>query len=226
MSGFAYKEWKGLFYPKDIAHGDMLGYYATQFPVVEINSTFYRMPSEKVLLDWAGQVPEGFSFCIKGSRRITHNNRLQDVQSLVEYLLQTVSVLGGKRGPLLFQIPPTFKKDLPRLEAFLQLMPRNLRVALECRHTSWFDEEVSALLRTRSVALVVAEQEDWLTPIIPTAPWGYLRLHRPGYTDDALRTWLEQIRAQPWTEAYVFFQHEEEIAGPEIGVRFRDLAGG
>lgn len=223
MSGFAYREWKGLFYPEGISHGDMLGYYATQFPVVEINATFYRMPTEKVLADWAGQVPEGFRFTIKASRRITHDHRLQDADSLIAYLFQTTAALGGKRGPVLFQLPPNMKKDMDRLRGFLKLLPRAAAVALECRHSSWFDDEVYAALMEREIALVVAEQEDWATPIHATAPWGYVRLHRPGYTDEALRTWLDRIRSQGWTEACVFFQHEEEIAGPGIGLKFRDL---
>jgi uncharacterized protein YecE (DUF72 family) len=224
MSGFSYKEWKGLFYPADLPADGMLGYYASQFPVVEINSTFYRMPTEKTLLDWARQVPEGFTFAIKASRRITHNQRLQNVDRLTQYLLQTTSALERARGPILFLLPPNMKKDMARLQSFLPLLPRVGRVALECRHASWFDDEVYSALRAREIALVASEQEDRATPIQATAPWGYVRLHRPGYSDDDLKSWLDRIRSQNWSEAYVFFQHEESIAGPQIGLKFRDLA--
>jgi uncharacterized protein YecE (DUF72 family) len=225
MSGYAYKEWRGGFYPEGLPATGMLGYYATRFPTVEINNTFYRMPRESVLLDWASQVPEGFSFALKASRRITHDHRLQDVGSLMEFLLRNASVLGGKRGPMLFQLPPTMKKDLDRLDAFLALLPRGWATAIEWRHASWFTEEVYGRLRDREVACVVAESDEGGLPLTATAPWGYLRLHRSGYTDAELAGWLDRIRAMPWREAWVFFKHEEEIAGPPIGLRFQELAG-
>lgn len=225
MSGWSYKEWKGHFYPEKIAAEAMLSAYATRFPTVEVNNTFYRMPKEAVLLDWAAQVPDGFRFSLKASRRITHDHRLQDVGSLLEFVLRSANVLGEKRGPMLFQLPPNMKKDLARLEAFLALLPRGWRAAIEWRHASWFEEDVYALLRSREVALVAAEQEDWTTPVVATAPWGYLRLHRAGYTRDDLARWLGTIQAQGWTEAFVYFKHEEEIAGPPVGLRFQELAG-
>lgn len=224
MSGFAYKEWKGLFYPADLSHDAMLGYYATRFPAVEINSTFYRMPNEKVLLDWASRVPPEFRFCIKASQRITHYHRLQDVNSILEYLFATVNVLGEQRGPILFQLPPNFKKDFPRLEAFVQLLPRAWRIAIQLRHETWFDDAVRGLLRERDIALVVMEQDDWASPVEATASWGYVRLHRPGYSPEELKSWLDRIRGQPWSEAYVFFQHEEGIAGPSVALQFSELA--
>jgi uncharacterized protein YecE (DUF72 family) len=225
MSGYAYKEWQGGFYPAGLPASGMLGYYATRFPAVEVNNTFYRMPKETVLLDWAAQVPDGFTFAIKASRRITHDHRLQDVASLVDYLFRNCSVLGDKRGPTLFQLPPTMKRDLDRLDNFLALLPRGWRTAIEWRHASWFDEEVYARLRDREVACVVAESGEGSLPLTATAPWGYFRLHRSGYTDADLQVWLDRIQAMPWREAWVFFKHEEEIAGPPIGLRFQELAG-
>ena len=224
MSGYAYKEWKPDFYPASLKAEGMLGHYATRFPTVEINNTFYRMPKENVLQDWAGQVPDGFTFCLKASRRITHDNRLNEVDSLLEFVLRGAAVLGPKRGPMLFQLPPNMKKDLQRLEAFLALLPAGARTALECRHSSWFEDEVYDLLRKRDVALVVTEQEDWTGPVVTTAPWGYVRLHRSGYTDESLARWRDIIREQNWNEAFVFFKHEEEIAGPPIGLRFQGLS--
>jgi uncharacterized protein YecE (DUF72 family) len=125
---------------------------------------------------------------------------------------------------MLFQLPPNLKKDLARLDAFLALMPAGARTAVECRHPSWFEEDVYGLLRKREVALVVTEQEDWTGPVVRTAPWGFVRLHRSGYTDESLTRWRDIIRAQEWNEAFVFFKHEEEIAGPPIGLRFQGLA--
>ena len=224
MSGYAYKEWKPEFYPAKLPADGFLGHYATRFPTVEINNTFYRMPKDNVLQDWASQVVDGFTFCLKASRRITHDNRLTEVDSLLEFVLRGAAVLGAKRGPMLFQLPPNMKKDVARLEAFLALIPSGARIALECRHASWFDQEVYELLRRREVALVVTEQEDWTGPIVTTAPWAYVRLHRSGYTDESLARWRDTIRGQGWDEAFVFFKHEEEIAGPPIGLRFQDLA--
>ena len=223
MSGYAYKEWKPDFYPAKLPADGFLGHYATRFPTVEINNTFYRMPKDNVLQDWANQVPDGFAFCLKASRRITHDNRLTEVDSLLEFVLRGAAVLGAKRGPMLFQLPPNMKKDVTRLEGFLALIPSGARIALECRHASWFDEEVYQLLRRREVGLVITEQEDWTGPVMETAPWGYVRLHRSGYTDESLACWRDTIRQQGWEEAYVFFKHEEEIAGPPIGLRFQAL---
>lgn len=224
MSGYAYKEWKGSFYPADLPADAMLRHYATRFGTVEINNTFYRLPRESVLLDWGAQVPEDFLFCLKASRRITHDHRLLDTGSLMEFLLQNLSVLGPKRGPTLFQMPPNMKKDVPRLREFLSLVPKRWRAAFEWRHPSWFDEEVYDLLRAHGAALVTAEGEDGAGPLVATTSWGYLRLHRSGYAEADLAAWRDRIRAQPWDEAFVFFKHEEEIAGPATGLRFRELA--
>jgi uncharacterized protein YecE (DUF72 family) len=223
MSGYAYKEWKGDFYPADLPADGMLRHYATRFDTVEINNTFYRLPKETVLLDWASQVPEGFTFAIKASRRITHDQRLLDTGNLMGFLLQNLSVLGQRLGPTLFQMPPTMKKDVPRLRDFLALVPKRWRAAFEWRHPSWFDHDVYDLLRKHDAALVTAESEDGTTPVVPTASWGYVRLHRSGYTAEALAVWRDRILAQPWEEAFVYFKHEEEVAGPVVASRFSEL---
>jgi len=223
MSGYAYKEWVGSFYPEGTRPDQMLARYGERFPTVEINNTFYRMPSERVLLDWAAQVAEGFTFTIKASRRITHMHRLKDVGEILAYLIRNVAVLGARRGPLLFQLPPTFPKDLPRLEAFLALLPEGWRTAFEFRHPSWQDESVQAALRARGAALVAAEGEGEAV-LAATTDWGYARLHRSGYLPADLRAWAERIRAMPWRECYVYFKHEEDIAGPSIATEFALLA--
>jgi uncharacterized protein YecE (DUF72 family) len=215
-SGFAFKEWKGPFYPADLGEDGMLEFYATRFPTVEINNTFYRLPKESVLLGWAQQVPERFSFAIKASQRITHHARLKvEAAELVEYLLRTTSVLGGRLGPTLFQLPPNLKKDLGRLESFLALLPRDRRFTMEFRHETWFDDEVMTLLRAHDVALCVSEQEEFHSPILATASWGYLRLHRFDYDAAALTEWARRLAAQPWEEAYVYFKHDHTVgSGP------------
>lgn len=211
-SGFAYKAWKGAFYPDKLPAGDMLRYYASRLPAVEINNTFYRLPSERVLLGWAEQVPEGFQFVLKASRRITHNARLAaDDAGALDFFLRTANVLGPRLGPTLFQLPPTMKKDMARLGEFLGRLPRRWRAGLEFRHPSWFDEEVYAALREHDLALVMAEDDEASTPLVATTAWGYLRLRRTRYAPDEIMRWAERIRAQPWREAYVFFKHEDDV---------------
>ena len=226
-SGYAYKEWKGKFYPADLSADGFLGYYASQFPTVEINNTFYRMPKETVLAGWASQVPEGFSFVLKASQRITHHHRLAEVESLLEYSLRNASVLGSKLGPTLFQLPPNMKKDLPRLVAFLKLLPRKWRAALEFRHTSWFDDEVFGALRESGAALCIAESDDGEpTPLVATAAWGYARLHKSGYGKKDLSAWAKKLKDQAWEEGYVFFKHEDDVAGPKVALEFKEMVEG
>lgn len=223
-SGYSYKEWKGTFYPADLPAAKMLPYYAKSFSTVEINNTFYRRPTEKLLLSWAEQVPDDFAFVLKAPRRISHDRRLKDVQEDVGYLMETVRVLGEKRGPLLFQLPPFLKKDVATLVDFLSLLPADARPTFEFRNQSWFDDEVLAVLREHNAALCLAEAEnDVEVPFAATASWGYLRLRRPDYTDKDLRDWARRIRDQPWTDAFVFFKHEDEAKGPKFAKRFLEL---
>ena len=215
-SGWSYKGWKGSFYPSDMAADDMLRHYATRLPTVEINNSFYRIPREKVLMDWAAQVPPEFSFALKASRRITHINRLATDDDSLAYFMRTVNVLGERLGPTLFQCPPSLRLDLERLRAFLALVPRTWRAALEFRHVSWFTDEVYQLLREHDAALVAAEEDEDATPLVPTASWGYIRLRRTLYQPAELETWASRIQSQPWSEAYVFLKHDEEGGtGPE-----------
>ena len=224
-SGYSYKEWKGNFYPDDARPADMLRLYGERLETVEINSTFYRMPAEKVLLGWAGQVPDGFSFVLKASRRITHQHRLKEgaAESLT-YLTQTSMALGAKLGPLLFQLPPDMAKETERLKAFLALLPNRWPAAFEFRHESWDDEEVYEALGEQGAVLVLADKEGVDPPELrPTGNFGYLRLRRANYDDDELRGWVERIGSQPWEKAYVFFKHEDEGAGPRLAERFVEL---
>jgi uncharacterized protein YecE (DUF72 family) len=225
-SGYSYKEWKGSFYPKDLAAKGMLRYYAERFGTVEINNTFYRMPKASVLEAWAAEVPGDFKFVLKAPQRITHFQRLKDADDSVSYLLEVAGVLQERLGPLLFQLPPNLKKDAPRLRDFLKLLPPHRRAAFEFRNQSWFDDEVFDLLRDNRTALCIAEAEDDLEiPFVSTADWGYLRLRRPDYGDPELSAWAKRVQQQQdWRDAFVFFKHEEEGKGPQMAKRFLELA--
>ena len=223
-SGWSYKQWKGSFYPADLAPDDMLRHYATRLPTVEINNCFYRIPRESVLLEWAGQVPADFRFILKASRRITHINRLRDEDDTIAYFLRTVNVLGAQLGPTLFQCPPTLRKDIGLLVDFLARVPRTWRAALEFRHDTWFDDEVYDALSAHDMALVGVDEDEGATPLVPTAGWGYLRLRKTEYGDDELKTWAERVRAQPWREAFVFLKHyEDSPAGPAAATRLLEM---
>jgi uncharacterized protein YecE (DUF72 family) len=225
-SGWSYKEWKGHFYPEKLAAKDMLRFYASHFPTVEVNNTFYKMPKQDTLESWAAEVPDDFTFVLKASKRITHDRRLKDVGESVEYLLRNAATLGSKLGPLLVQLPPNAKKDVPRLREFLSLLPTGKLAALEFRHESWFDDEVYAALSERGSALCMADTgEEGDAPFTATADWGYLRLRRVAYEEGDLRAWVERIRAQNWTEAFVFFKHEDEATGPKLAMRFLEMWG-
>lgn len=224
-SGYSYKEWKGTFYPKDLPVKQMLCFYGERFRTVEINNTFFRLPTASVLQAWAGEVPAAFKFVLKAPRRITHIQRLKDAGDSVSSLLAVAGALKKRLGPLLFQLPPNFKKDVPRLRAFLALLPSQCRAAFEFRHPSWFDEEVFGLLRDHQAALCLAEAEDELEgPFVATANWGYLRLRRPDYGKAELKTWVKRIREQKWRDAFVFFKHEDEGKGPQLAKRLLELA--
>jgi len=213
-SGYAFPEWKGAFYPEGTKSADFLRYYASQFPTVEINNTFYRLPSEKVIRDWGEQVPEEFSFSIKASQRITHFQRLKPESiELVEYLVRTTASLGDRLGPILFQLPPNMKKDADRLRAFLEKLPEGRRYAMEFRHQSWFDEDVVSALRDHRVAWVACDQDDFSSPMHATAPWGYVRLHRMDYAPEAIAEWARKISGSAWSEVYVYFKHDDVPTG-------------
>ncbi len=228
-SGYSYKEWKGSFYPEDLPQGDMFRHYSEHLRAVEINNTFYRLPRAGVLESWSEQVPEGFRFSIKASRKITHFKRLKpEAQDETEYLLETLSTLGERLGTVLFQLPPNMKADVERLAAFLGFVPPGAPAAFEFRHDSWKDEAVHGVLRDRNLALVCADTEDREEDeaIVGTADWGYLRLRRPDYDDADLARWAEHVRGQDWERAFVFFKHEDEGAGPKMAERFGEIFRG
>jgi uncharacterized protein YecE (DUF72 family) len=229
-SGYAYKEWKGKFYPEKISPKEMLRFYSGRLNTVEINNTFYRMPKERVLMSWAEQVPGNFVFALKAPQVITHLKQLRNVLDETEYLFRTLSVMDRRLGPVLFQFPKSFRADRPLLQDFLGLIPDDRACAFEFRSSSWLNDEILDLLRERGSSLCIADaDENPANEIIRTASWGYLRLRRSDYTDADLSQWLERILSQKWERVFVFFKHEEDDAkgpatGPEMAVRFRELA--
>ena len=210
-SGYSFKEWKGNFYPEKIKPEDMLAYYAERLPTVEINNTFYRMPKSAMLEAWAGSTPERFRFAIKASRRITHIARIkaETAAEPLGFLYRNLAALGDKRGPVLFQLPPNLKKDLPRLAEFLSLLPEGHGAAFEFRNESWFTDDVYDALKGAGAALCLSEREDNAPPpLVETAPWGYVRLRLETYSDDDLKRWAETLQATSWREIHVYFMHE------------------
>jgi len=223
-SGYNYPEWKGSFYPEKMKPADMLPFYAASFDSVEINYTFYRMPNAKTIDGWAAATPDGFRFVLKAPKRITHERRLKEYGDTLAVFVRLASALEGRLGPLLFQLPPNLKKDLPRLEAFLDDLPDTARAAFEFRHESWFDEDVFGALRARGAALCIADSEKLSTPLVRTAAFSYFRLRDEGYAEADIAAWAERVRAASAEgEVYVFFKHEESGKGPAFAKQLRAL---
>ena len=206
----------------------MLAYYVERFSTVEINATFYRMPNAKTVAGWATTAPAGFAYVLKAPQRITHFARLRNVDEPLRYFCDTARSLGDKLGPLLFQLPPNFKKATDRLGELLSILPNGFRVAFEFRHESWFDDEVYTLLRSHNASLCIADTEEGTTPAVATADFGYLRLRAVEYSDDDLQRWIATIDrvGSGWSEAYVFFKHEDSGTGPALARRFVALREG
>ena len=217
-SGYNYPEWKGSFYPANLAAAKMLPYYAARFPTVEINYTFYRMPNEAIVGKWAAETPSPYKLTLKAPRRITHDNRLRNSGALTAGFCLVASTLGEKLGALLFQLPPNLKKDLVLFDAFLGELPPKVTAAFEFRHQSWFDQEVFDRLRARNLALCVADSEKLSAPVEITADYGYFRLRDEGYTADDIQRWAATIaeKTSSCRDVYVYFKHEEEGKGPEF----------
>ena len=215
-SGYNYPEWKGSFYPADLPAAKMLPFYAARFPTVEINYTFYRMPTEKLVAGWAAQTPSPFKLTLKAPRRITHDSRLKNCGELVNVFCRVAGTLEAKLGALLFQLPPTAKKDLAVFDAFLAELPPKVTAAFEFRHPSWLDADVFERLARRNLALCVADSEKMSTPVRVTADYAYFRLRDEGYTADDIGRWAETIARETAScrDVFVYFKHEEEGKGP------------
>jgi uncharacterized protein YecE (DUF72 family) len=228
-SGYNYPEWKGSFYPADLPATKFLPYYAGRFATVEINYTFYRMPTPKLVAGWRAQVPAEFRFTLKAPKRITHDKRLRaaDVAESLQGFLTAATELGPQRAALLFQLPPNLKKDLPLLTEFLSLLPPKTTAAFEFRHDSWLADDVFDALRSKSVALCVADSERRETPIVMTADYAYLRLRDEGYGDADIARWTATVRdlGSRVSDVFVYFKHEDEGKGAAFGQQMMALLG-
>jgi uncharacterized protein YecE (DUF72 family) len=219
-SGYNYPEWRGTFYPEKLSTSKMLGYYAERFTTVEINYTFYRIPTEKLLAGWAAGTPDSFSFTLKAPRRITHDSKLARCEELTQTFCRTARTLGPKLAALLFQLPPNFKKDAAVLKSFLDVLPEGTRAAFEFRHASWFDAEVFDALRAKNIALCVADSDKLHSPVEVTASYGYFRLRDEGYQPSDIERWAQTIRGlEGLSDVLVYFKHEEQGLGPDFARR-------
>jgi uncharacterized protein YecE (DUF72 family) len=226
-SGFQYLEWKGAFYPEDLSTAKMLPFYAERLSTTEVNYSFRRIPSAKTIQGWWDATPEHFKFSLKAPQKVTHFAKLRNCGDTLRYFYQIISDLEAKLGVVLFQLPPAFKKDATLLAAFLDDVPPGMRAAFEFRHASWFDDEVFALLKNKNIALCIADSEKLATPIVATADYGYLRLRREDYQAADVARWAETIRTQKdgWSDAFVYFKHEESGIGPKLATQLRELLG-
>jgi len=226
-SGYNYPEWKGSFYPADLPAAKMLPYYASKFPTVEINYTFYRMPTPKLIAGWRAQVPPEFRFTLKAPKRITHDKRLRpaDVTESVNGFITAASELGPQMAALLFQLPPNFKKDVGLLKEFLALLPPKTTAAFEFRNASWLEADVFEALRARNIALCFADSETRETPLVHTADYAYFRLRDEGYGDADIAKWTEAAKqaGARAKDVFVYFKHEDEGKGAAFGQQMMAL---
>jgi uncharacterized protein YecE (DUF72 family) len=223
-SGFQYPEWKGNFYPEDLPASKMLPFYADRLSTTEINYTFHRIPAAKTIDTWKQLTPSNFHFALKAPQKITHFSKLRDCADTLDYFCRIVSGLGERLGPVLFQLPPNFKKDASVLSSFLRELP-SMRIAFEFRHESWFDDEVFELLKSRNIALCIADTDTIATPKKITANYGYLRLRRENYTKGDVELWAEFVREQKsdWEDAFIYFKHEEKGIGPKLAKQMMEM---
>ena len=226
-SGYNYPEWKGSFYPADLPAAKFLPYYASKFPTVEINYTFYRMPTPKLIAGWRTQVPTEFRFTLKAPKRITHDRRLRaaDVAESLQGFVTAAAELGPQLAALLFQLPPNFKKDVGVLNEFLSLLPPKTPAAFEFRNASWLDDAVYDALRARNIALCIADSESRETPLVSTASYAYLRLRDEGYDDADIAQWAQIARTlgERASDVFVYFKHEDEGKGAAFGQQMMQL---
>jgi len=214
-SGFAYPKWKPDFYPAKLPAKDFLKHYATHLNAVEINYTFRQLPKAATLENWIAATPEGFSFALKAHMRITHIQRLKESE-FTELFFRAIDPLRATRrlGPVLFQLPPNLKADVPTLAAFLAKLPRDIRCAFEFRNNTWLIDEVYRLLEQHGVALCLAESEKFEVPQVITAGFVYVRLRKDDYTPAERAELAQRVRSlTAERDAYVFFKHEDTPAG-------------
>ena len=229
-SGWQYRQWRGLFYPADLPVSRWLDFYAAEFETVEVNNTFYRLPEPRTFDAWRQRLPAGFLVAVKASRYLTHLKRLKDAAEPLSRLFERAAHLGPAFGPVLYQLPPRWPRDLPRLNAFLNVLPRHPQ-AIEFRDPDWYDEEVFAALRARGVALCLHDMEGSIPPRVDVGPLVYLRLHGPerrydgGYPDRRLREWAGWLadHAQSGVACYVYFNNDGGGHAPRDAASLRAM---
>lgn len=223
-SGYNYPEWRGSFYPQDLPTAKMLPYYAERLATVEINNTFYRMPTEKTVSGWNQATPAHFKLTLKAPQRITHVARLRDCGEQVRRFTQVAKTLEGKLGVLLFQLPPYLRASDALLREFLATLPQATPAAFEFRHASWLTDQTFATLAEGGYALCVADSEKLSTPLQITARYGYFRLRDEGYQPADLQRWAALIRERTAAcqDVFVYFKHEAAGKGPQFARIFLD----
>jgi uncharacterized protein YecE (DUF72 family) len=227
-SGWQYASWKNRFYPKGVPQRGWLEFYASRFPVVEVNNSFYMLPKEVTFGRWREASPEGFLFVVKASRYTTHIRRLRDAKESVDLFWSRATRLGPKLGPILFQLPPNFRADPGLLKDFLGILPREMRAAFEFRDDSWRAEEVYELLDRAGAAWVMADRPGWHVPNVVTGGWSYIRFHQgrashPAYSRRKLRAWAERIGDLGATDVFAFFNNDAMAAAPNDATTLMDI---
>ena len=231
-SGWHYRDWREAFYPVELPTRRWLEYYASRFDTVELNNSFYRLPTTDAFRAWRDVVPDNFVFTVKASRYLTHYRRLRDPDEPVQRLLAAVAGLDRKLGPILLQLPPDLRADVDALERVLDAFGPRVRLACEFRHESWFADEVYDRLRDRDVAVCLADRRNAHTPLVRTASWGFVRMHegtaspRPHYGTRALQHWVDRI-AELWgadAECFVYFNNDHGACAVRDAAEFAALA--
>ncbi|MHB0913449.1 MAG: DUF72 domain-containing protein [Armatimonadota bacterium] len=221
-SGWDYPHWRGVFYPEHLSTGEWLSYYSRTFSTVEVNYSFYRLPSPGTFERWRERVPPDFAFAVKASRYLTHMKKLSDIGAL-DLFLARARILGGKLGPVLYQLPRNFRANPDRLRAFAEALPPDVRHVVEFRHPSWLSDEIFGILREHSMAYCITS----LDAVAVTAPFAYIRMHGgergPNYEEEELARWAEAARALP--EPYIYFNNDLMGYAPANARRLIELLG-
>lgn len=228
-SGWVYAHWRDRFYPRSVRQRDYLDYYARHFDTVEVNYSFYRLPTRENFERWASRTPANFTFAVKASRFLTHVKRLRDPEPALHRLVERAAGLGGKLGPILYQFPPDWRKDIARLQAFLAVLPGSHRHAFEFRHASWLDDEVCQALADHGCALCIPNAPGMPFRRVITAPFTYLRFHHgahgASYADDELRPWATWVveEAHQGIDVFAYFNNDVEAYAIANAQSFRRL---
>ena len=217
-SGWVYNHWRGRFYPEGLAQARWLEFYNQHFPTVELNNSFYHLPSEKAFTAWRERSSEGFVYAVKVSRLITHLKKLRNVEEALENFLSRAKILGEKLGPLLYQLPPNMPRNDTLLESFLRLLPPELCHVFEFRHESWLDEPVFTLLREHNVGFCIYDMPGLTTPLAATTDFAYIRFHGSAdlygscYSEAELGEWASRITklGQGLTSVYIYFNNDAQ----------------